>query len=76
MLHRLYFDPSTDFKNYQKLQDAQVFSKCASAQNFLGTFKVDSTEFVEKILNKIAKAINKTFAGLKCTLQGLRICLV
>ena len=47
MLHRLYFDPSTDFKNYQKVLDAQVFFKYASAQNFLGTFKVDSTQFAK-----------------------------
>ena len=33
------------------------------------------SQCAEKILNKIAKAINKTFAGLKCMLQGFRICL-
>ena len=76
MIHRLYFDPSTDFKNYQKVPHAQVFSKCASPQNFLATFKVDSTQFAEKILKKIAKAINKTFKGLKCMLQGQRIYFV
>ena len=30
----------------------------------------------ERILNKIAKAINETFAGLKCALQGFKICFV
>ena len=30
----------------------------------------------ERILDKIAKAIHETFAALKCTPQGFRICLV
>ena len=34
------------------------------------------TQCAEWILNKIAKAINKTFTGLKFMLQGLRVCFV
>ena len=34
------------------------------------------TQCAEGILNKIAKAINQTFAGLKCMSQGLRIYFV
>ena len=31
------------------------------------------TQYAERILNKTAKAINETFAGLKLMLQGFRI---
>ena len=34
------------------------------------------SQCVERILNKAAKAINKTFAGLKLMLQGFRIYFV
>jgi len=34
------------------------------------------TQCVEGILNEIAKAINRTFAGLKSMPQGFRIYLV
>ena len=38
---------------------------------------VDSTaQCVERILNKTAKAINETFAGLRLMLQGYRIYFV
>ena len=33
-------------------------------------------QYAERILNKIAKAINETFAGLKLMLQGFRIYFV
>ena len=33
----------------------------------------DATQCVERILNKIAKPVNKTYAGLKSTLQRFRI---
>ena len=33
-------------------------------------------EYSERILNKIAKAINKTFAGLKLMVQGSRMYFV
>ena len=31
------------------------------------------SQYAERILNKIEKPFNKTFAGLKCMLQGFRI---
>ena len=34
------------------------------------------SQYAEWILNKIAKATNETFTGLKCMLQGFRICFV
>ena len=34
------------------------------------------TQYAERILNKTAKAINETFAGLKLMLQGFRIYFV
>ena len=34
------------------------------------------TLYAERILNKTAKAINETFAGLKLMLQGFRIYFV
>ena len=35
-----------------------------------------TTQCAEWILNKIAKPLNETFTGLKCMLQGFRICFV
>ena len=35
-----------------------------------------STQCVERISNKIAKPLNETCTGLKCMLQGFRICFV
>ena len=36
----------------------------------------NATQCAERILNKSAKAINETFAGLKLMLQGFRIYFV
>ena len=36
--------------------------------------RTDSSQYAERILNKIAKPFNETFTGLKCMLQGFRIC--
>ena len=36
-------------------------------------FRELTPQYAERILNKIAKAINETFAGLKLMLQGFRI---
>ena len=37
------------------------------------TIITEYPQYAERILNKIAKAINETFAGLKLMLQGFRI---
>ena len=36
----------------------------------------NTSQYAERILNKTAKAINETFAGLKLMLQGFRIYFV
>ena len=35
-----------------------------------------NSQCAEMILNKVAKTINQSFTGLKCMLQGFRICFV
>ena len=43
---------------------------------FQGFSPLAQAQCVERILNKTAKAINETFAGLKLMLQGFRIYFV
>ena len=86
---RLFFDPEaifrlTDQKEWRVgICLLEYRSKCVQpGQLILKVFPklyyhlTYYTQYVERILNKTAKAINETFTGLKLMLQGLRICFV
>ena len=60
-------------KPIQKWGDQVVAGKEEFYNYFISLIESQCTE---RILNKITKAINETFVGLKCALQGSKICIV
>ena len=65
------------FLNMAAKKDDIVLAPTKSKRNEDSTSNlIRNSQCAEWILNKIAKYINKTFTGLKCMLQGFRICFV